>query len=329
MPMQEVSSTRGRTDSMADRVLVADDDPASAALLKRVLTQAGFEVVVVTDGLQAVEWAIRNGPVAVMLSVSLPTIDGYEVLTRLRRDHRTLFTVVIFVTSQSGPGDIVHGWSLEPDDFVVKPFDPDALVARLRARISRVRAALAASWALLPGGVSIETRIRDLIRRHEGFALLYVDIDRFKAFNDRYSWIRGNRAIEMLARVLRSVANDVDADAFAGHVGGDDFVMIVRPELAEKAATDVIARFDRAAPRLYDPADRRAGFVEVQDRRRKLERYPIMTLSIGIATTATRRFGHFGAVAAVAAEMKQVAKRDEFSSYAIDRRSGNSDPPRT
>jgi diguanylate cyclase (GGDEF)-like protein len=318
----------GEDESMADRILVADDDPASAALLRRVLEQAGFEVHVVADGLEAVEWSIRHGPVAILLSVSLPTIDGYEVLTRLRRDHRTLFAVVFFLTSQSGSDDIVHGWSLEPDDFVVKPFDPEALVARLRARISRVRAALAASWALLPGGVSIEGRIRDLIQRGEGFALLYVDIDRFKAFNDRYSWIRGNRAIEMVARVLRSVANDVDADAFAGHVGGDDFVMIVRPELAEKAAVDVITRFDRAAPGLYDPADRAAGFIEVQDRRRKLERFRIMTLSIGVATTATRRFVHFGEVAAVAAEMKRVAKRDAHSSFAIDRRSGQSDPPR-
>jgi diguanylate cyclase (GGDEF)-like protein len=312
---------------MADRVLVAEDDPVTVAVLDRVLRTAGYEVTVLADGLQAVEWALRNRPVAILLDVGLPTIDGYEVLSRLRRDHRTLFTVVFFLTSYSGPDSIVYGWNLEPDDFVVKPFDPEALVARLGARIRRVRAALASSWALLPGGATIETEVRGRLERGEGFALLYVDIDRFKAFNDRYGWARGNRGIDVLARVLRSVANDLAGDSFAGHIGGDDFVVIVRPEVAEKAANELIVRFDRAVPGLYDAADRAAGFIEVQDRTRHVERFGIMTLSIGIATTAHRRFTHFGEVAQVAAEMKQVAKRGERSTFAMDRRSGRSKSP--
>jgi diguanylate cyclase (GGDEF)-like protein len=312
---------------MADRVLVVEDDAAIARLLRLVLERAGYEVAVVANGLDAVEWAIRERPDAMVLDVTLPGIDGFEVLSRIRRHPRTLFMVVILLTGKAGPADREYGWHLEPDDFVLKPFDPQDLVARLRAHLRRTRSAISTTWTLLPGGTAIESEVRSALERRDGFALALVDLDEFKAFNDRYGFERGNRAIDMLARIVQSVANDIAAGAFAGHVGGDDFVLITPPELAVKAAEEVIERIDRGVPTLYDRDDRAAGFVNVQDRTRRVRRHRLMTVSIGITVTTAGRFRHFGEVAGAAAEMKAVAKRDPFSSYAIDRRSDEVDPP--
>jgi len=305
---------------VADRVLVVEDDPDVAMMLRMVLERAGDDVTVLADGLEAVEWSLRERPDAIVLDVTLPTIDGFEVLRRIRRDHRTAFTVVILLTGRGSEADRVHGWDLEPDDYVVKPFDPDDLVARLGARLRRVRGALATSWALLPSGTMVEQHARALLGGERGFALLHIDVDEFKAFNGRYGWVQGNHAIGLLAGIVESVANDIGAGSFAAHVGGDDFAVVTEPDLAVKFALDIIDRFDRAVPELYDEVDCRAGYVEVMNRRGRMERHRLMTVSIGIATTAVRPYVHYGEAAEVAAIMLRLAKRASRSSFCIDRR---------
>jgi diguanylate cyclase (GGDEF)-like protein len=310
---------------MRDRVLVAVADPAGAGPLRRALAAAGFEVAVVDDGLEAVERAMEWLPDGVVLDVALPTIDGLEVLRRIRRDHRTWWAVVILLAADQG--EPAGSWNMEPDDFVHPPIDPDDLVARLTARIHRVRSALGASWAYLPGSATIEGELREAIEAGRDIALHVIDLDEFKAFNDRYGFVRGNRAIALVARIVQSVAADVDPGAFAGHIGGDDFVLITTAAAAIPAAEAVIERFDTGVRALYDPEDLEAGFVLVRDRRRRISRHRPMTISIGIATTATRRYRHIGEMAQVAAEMEAQAKRDPSSSYRIDRRSGKGNPP--
>jgi GGDEF domain-containing protein len=111
------------------------------------------------------------------------------------------------------------------------------------------------------------------------------------------------------------------AEGFVGHVGGDDFLMIVQPGLAEQLADKLCKRFDQQVPDLYDGIDLDRGGIEIKDRQGNVRTFPLLTLSIGIATTAQRRFTHFGEAVAVATEMKQFAKRTEGSSYEVDRRS--------
>ena len=122
-----------------------------------------------------------------------------------------MFAVVILLTGLTGAAERAYGWDLEPDDYVLKPFDPDDLIARLGGRLRRVRQDLATSWAKLPSGTMIEARVRRLLDDGEGFALLHIDLDEFKAFNGRYGWVRNNDAIALLARIVESVANDVAA----------------------------------------------------------------------------------------------------------------------
>ena len=86
--------------------------------------------------------------------------------------------------------------------------------------------------------------------------------------------------------------------------------------------TSPIERFDREVPSLYDPEDAERGWIEVENRRRELERFPLVSFSIGVASTATRRFGHYAEAVAAASEMKSQAKQQPGSSWAVDRRSG-------
>jgi diguanylate cyclase (GGDEF)-like protein len=152
--------------------------------------------------------------------------------------------------------------------------------------------------------------------------VLYADLDHFKAYNDHYGFMRGDAVIQATGRLLQDVTLEVAGlGAFVGHVGGDDFVIVCDAGLAATLADRIIERFDGCIGDLYDPADRARGSIEVTDRRGEPQRFPIMTISIGIATTERRRFAHYAEAVAVATEMKAYTKKaHEGSSWAADRR---------
>jgi diguanylate cyclase (GGDEF)-like protein len=175
----------------------------------------------------------------------------------------------------------------------------------------------------LPGNVRIQEEIEGRVERGEEFALLYVDIDNFKPYNDHYGFARGDEVIQGVGQLVEDVGREFTDDAsFVGHLGGDDFAMVVPPESAALIAETIVQRFDKSMPSHYDDEDRDRGWIEVLNRRGEPQRYMPITLSIGIATTQRRRFAHFAEAVAVATEMKNYTKAIPGSSWALDRRSG-------
>ena len=121
--------------------------------------------------------------------------------------------------------------------------------------------------------------------------------------------------------LLADVLNRYDGETcFLGHVGGDDFVLLTEPEIAEELAREVISTFDAMAPSLYDAADADRGWIEIDDRRNNRHQVEIMTISLGIATTLLRPLLSVAEASAVATEMKMAAKTEDNSAYRIDQR---------
>lgn len=117
-------------------ILIADDDPAYAALLADVLQDAGYETVVVADGHEAVATARSRPPVLALLDVNMPGLSGYETCRRLRADAGDL--PVMFVSGERvEPFDRAAGLLVGADDYVVKPVAADELLARVRAVLRR------------------------------------------------------------------------------------------------------------------------------------------------------------------------------------------------
>ena len=121
----------------AARVLVADDDPPLRRMLKRSLTADGFEVTVAADGPAALLEAERSAPDVIVLDVAMPAIDGLSVCRRLR--DRGLVTPILMLTARDAVADRVAGLEAGADDYLVKPFAIEELVARLRALTRRGR----------------------------------------------------------------------------------------------------------------------------------------------------------------------------------------------
>lgn len=116
------------------KVLVVDDDPALAEMLGIVLRAEGFDPVFCADGSNALKVFRESRPDVVLLDLMLPGLDGIEVCRAIRAESGT---PIVMLTAKSDTLDVVHGLESGADDYVVKPFKPKELVARLRARVRR------------------------------------------------------------------------------------------------------------------------------------------------------------------------------------------------
>jgi diguanylate cyclase (GGDEF)-like protein len=307
-----------------ESLLVVDDDPFIARLLEIELKAAGYDVRVASDGEQALAAAQERPPSLVLADVMMPNMDGFELTRRLRQDPRTATVSVIMLTARGLSADKLEGFAIGADDYIVKPFDTPELLARIRGVLNRSSEARERSAMTgLAGNVAIEDEIERRVSAGEPFAVLYVDLDGFKSFNDRYGFLRGDDVIRETARVVGEATRETaGAESFVGHAGGDDFVVVVPPEHATAAAQRIVQAFDEMVPALYDVDDRANGYIEVTNRRGDLQRFPLLTMSIGIASTEKRMFRHYAEAVTVAIEMKQYTKQTGASSWSIDRRTG-------
>lgn len=122
-------------------VLIVDDDPAFAAMVGEALSRAGFESLHVTTGAEAIELARRERPTAVLLDVLLPGATGYEICRELRDEHGEQLPIVFVSGERTEAADKVAGLLVGGDDYLVKPFDPDELIARVRRLVEKADAA--------------------------------------------------------------------------------------------------------------------------------------------------------------------------------------------
>lgn len=307
---------------MPETILVVDDDPDIARFVEVNLRSAGYDVAVAGDGEEALERAGDVRPDLVLLDVMMPRIDGFEVAQRLRKNPQTANTSIIMLTAKALSADKVTGLQSGADDYIIKPFDPIELLARVKGTLRRAKEMRNLSPLTgLPGNIRIQEEIERQVREGREFAVLYCDLDNFKAYNDQKGFVRGDRLIQATARIIQDAIVDLDGnEGFVGHVGGDDFVAVVEPGVAERVAQRVAESFDTARAQFYDPEDIERGFVRIEDRKGVLQDIPLVGVSIGIASSSRRAFAHYGEAVAVATEMKQFAKRELGSSYAIDRR---------
>jgi diguanylate cyclase (GGDEF)-like protein len=307
---------------MPETILVVDDDPDIARFVEVNLRSAGYDVAVAGDGEEAIDKAMDLRPDLVLLDVMMPRIDGFEVAQRLRKNPQTANTSIIMLTAKALSADKVTGLQSGADDYIIKPFDPIELLARVKGTLRRAKEMRNLSPLTgLPGNIRIQEEIERQVREGRDFAVLYSDLDNFKAYNDQKGFVRGDRLIQATARLIQdAVVGFAGAEGFVGHVGGDDFVAVVQPEIAEEVAKRIAERFDEARADFYEPEDLERGFVRVEDRKGVMQDIPLVAVSIGIASTSKRRFAHYGEAVAVATEMKSFAKRDAGSSYAVDRR---------
>lgn len=324
-------STRGAaTPSMTPRpvkILVVDDDPVLLKMVQTFLTSSddAYEVLLANSGAAALEMARAHVPDLVLLDLMMPEMDGIEVCVRLRQSRSTYLIPVIMLTASALHDHRLEALRTGVDDYLSKPFDPEELEIRIQSLIRRIRMSRASNPLTgLPGNLAIEHELNQRLARQERLACCYLDIDNFKAFNDYYSFEKGDECIRLLAEVLiEAVEQAGEATDFVGHIGGDDFILVTEIARMERLLDLVVAQFDERVRLLYTQRDREQGWIEVLNRQRESTRYPIATLSIGVSTNERRELKNALEVSEIATELKRAAKTrcPDTSNYIIDRRS--------
>ncbi|MDQ2950816.1 MAG: response regulator [Chloroflexota bacterium] len=305
---------------MTTHVLVADDDAEVRHLIVEALSDAGYTCQEARDGREAVAIARATMPDLIVLDILMPVMTGDEAQQALRSDRHTRYIPVMFVTGRGQTRDLAARLQGGADDYISKPFALEELLARAAAILRRARELRALNpLSGLPGNTAIASELERHLSADDGAATVYCDLDHFKDFNDHYGFARGDELLRFVANLLVAVA-DRYPGAFVGHVGGDDFVLIVSEADAVPVAQEIIRDFDLAVRQVYEPEDRERGGIVRLDRRGVTRRMPFVTISLGIVPIARSRFADAIAVARAAAEVKELAKRRDDSSWAIDRR---------
>jgi PleD family two-component response regulator len=310
-----------RADPRKPLVLVVDDDAAMRTIIATNLELAGFRVVSAGDGPGAVALLDEHVPDVVVLDVMMPMMDGYATLGKIRRHATASHVPVIVLTGRSDSPDPVKSLEAGADDFIAKPFSPQEMLARVRAKVRRANVDSSLQpLTRLPGNIAIEHEVRRRFEAREPWAVIYADIDNFKAYNDAYGFARGDEAIRLVSTTISDTIKQVGQETdFLGHIGGDDFIIVTVPRRAEALARAVCDNFDRGVPPLYDAVDRNRGWIASRDRKGNATRYPVMSLSLAIVTDANHVTSYQN-IGEVAAELKSYAKRQTGSFVAMDKR---------
>ena len=157
----------------------------------------------------------------------------------------------------------------------------------------------------LPGNIPIRAELQRLLDGPRTFTALYLDLDHFKPYNDHYSYEDGDKIIRHVSHLLQQVSG---AD-FVGHIGGDDFVLITTMmSRGEAIAAQLIAEFSASIGTFYRLEDRQAGAIVGQDRKGRRQRFPLMTLSVGMVRVEAGSVTHQQQLASLMTQAKKAAK---------------------
>ncbi|MDD5568263.1 MAG: response regulator [Candidatus Omnitrophica bacterium] len=307
---------------MSIKILIVDDDPDIRDVLKLTLSEENYEILEAGDGEEALKVIHDNQPDLILLDYKIPKIDGREVCRRIKNDLLLRHLPIIMVTGKGDISDKVDGIDAGADDYVVKPFEPKELLARIRMILRHTERDLEANpLTRLPGNVSILKELSKRIENKSLFAVCYIDLDKFKSYNDKYGFEHGDEVIRETARLLiRSTREHGNHDDFVGHIGGDDFVIVTTPDKTDSLCQKVILDFENLVPSFYNEKDAKNGYITGKDRQGQEQKIPLLSVSIGIVTNEYRKVTHVAQIGEIGAELKSYAKSLERSNYVKDRR---------
>jgi diguanylate cyclase (GGDEF)-like protein len=319
------------TDDRAD-ILIVDDTPANLDLLSSMLSEKGYRFRVATNGQRAIAAARSAQPDLVMLDITMPDMDGYEVCRRLKADPATAGVPVIFISALGEALDKVRAFEAGGADYVSKPLQFEEVLARIenQLRISRLQRRLetrndelAASNALLVEisrqleaanrelerlsttdpltGIANRRRFHEVLDREwrrcqrDGapISLVMIDVDCFKQYNDTYGHQKGDECLAAVAVSVRDALHR--AGDFVARYGGEELVVVL-PNVDAAAALAVGEQLCESVRRLAIPHERSSAAA-------------VVTISAGVATALPDHAKTEGLLISTADEALYHAKR--------------------
>lgn len=305
---------------MRKRIMVLDTDEERGQQIVNMIGAEEHLGYLMLDTNRALAQIYNDTPDLIVMAVEDERWKPFLRMLKTDTVFAHIAVLGILAPAQLRPGASFENLPL--DDFTFLPVDLSELLLRIHLAIDKASRTLDANpLSRLPGNYSIVQAVQRHIEDEKPFAFAHLDIDNFKPFNDRYGFTRGDEVIRMSARVLvNTVRIFPEAQSFVGHIGGDDFVLIVNPAHLDAVCQQIITNFEMLASMFYDDEDRARGFIESVDRQGTPRRFPLLSISIAAVLSTNHDFTHYGQYSTAANEVKKKVKQMEGSNYLVDRR---------
>jgi len=304
--------------------------PVNAVAMKRIVEQIDYTIGLIRqDQLQSLEGKLKasDEKVAATVSRSLGlAISGVGVALLIAGLMIYSFASSISklqkATHRIAAGEFDYNPDIPPGDEIGE-LSRDFMAMAVRLKELEQLSLDASPLTRLPGNIAIERSINRRLREQIPFAMCYLDLDNFKSYNDRYGYIKASELIKEAGQVIYNAVKRLnDPDAFVGHIGGDDFVVIIDSKLAKAACQTIIHDIDAMIPAYYSPEDRASGFIEGVDRYGVQRNFPLISISIAALSSQPGKFASAAEIATAAAAVKDRVKESSGSNYIIVREAG-------
>lgn len=226
-------------------------------------------------------------------------------------------------THRIADGDFDHDPHIPPGDEIGS-LAQDFMRMAVRLKELEQISLDASPLTRLPGNIAIERSINRRLRERTPFVMCYLDLDNFKSYNDRYGYIKASEILRETGQLIYDVVASMgDPDAFVGHIGGDDYVVIINASLAKQACQAIISKFDAMVPSYYSVEDQAAGAIEGIDRYGVARTFPLLSMSIAALNCQPGTYTSAAEIATAAAAVKDRVKETSGSNYIIVREAGH------
>lgn len=307
------------------KILLAEKDKSLNEILSMLLKSYKHDVVACNEPNDTLSVVKSESPDLILIDNKLQDKDGLEISKTIKDDFLTAYIPIIVLIDRKQVRKDLLEIEQGVDDYIIKPPDPIDLQIRIEMAVRRAtHQFFANALTKLPGNRTIELSLKKVIQSDKVFSFGYVDIDRFKYFNDHYGYLKGDIVIiqtsQIISRIVKMYGNP---DDFVGHIGGDDFVFITTPDKENQICLGIIKEFDRLMPYHYSKQDRQKGFIQTKDRQGKLGKMPLMSISIALINNKDIKIDSLIKLSEIASEIKGYLKTITGSKFLRNRRIEN------
>lgn len=306
---------------MYQEIYIIDDDEKIYNKLKEIFDEEKDYIFRNIKSLN-VEDEIKNIPDLIIINEDGLSNDVINICKLIRSQNDNSITPIIVISSDIRKEHRVDILKNSVEYFIKSPMDEQYIyytvknIVRLMQTNRRV-----SPLTGLPGNVQIQVEIKKRILRKNEFAVLYLDLDNFKEYNDIYGFLKGDEVIKYTAKVILKVIHKYELeDTFVGHIGGDDFIALIPKTDYDEICQDILLNFDEGIKKYFTEDDIEKGYLEVANRRGIIEQFPLTSLSIGVVAVEPDEYKNSLEIGEVGAQVKHLAKTQIGSAYAINRR---------
>jgi diguanylate cyclase (GGDEF)-like protein len=258
-----------------------------------------------------IRWTIIISCTGFLIAIGVAPFVTYRTFRAIRKLQRA--------THRIAEGDFDYDPQIPPGDEI-SDLARDFTRMAGRLKLLEQNSLDASPLTRLPGNIAIERVLDQRLKSGANFAFCYADLDNFKPFSDHYGYAKGSELLRVTGDLmLATVKACGDPGSFVGHVGGDDFVMVLSTDKAAAVCEAVINAFDAEVTKHFGPEDLARGGIEGSDRYGVHRFFPITTISIAVIICGEEEFASAVDIARASAQVKDTVKETPGSSYLISR----------